>query len=419
MTKETGSKSFVDHLLLLIKWRGFIVKTVLIACVLATIITFLIRPKYTATATIMPPNPQQEMMFGMLSSNISSTISQLTQMGGIAGMSTPSDLYAAIINSDRIRGVIISRFNLKKVFRTRTMYATYKRLDEMIKTSVSPVGIISVSVTYTNKTMAADIANALIEELDKFNTQTTMTLGKKYRIFIEERLRITTDSLSQAEDQLRSFQEKHRTIAIGDEIRNAIETIAKLKAEIIMREVQRGSIYSGSSLNNPYLQNIDRELNEYKRQLSSIEFGGSNKVGKEFGAGFSIPFSELPEVTLQYARLSRDIIVQNKIFELLTEQYEQAKIMELRDTPTVQVLDSAAPPERKSYPKKARVIVFVAIFSTLFSIVFSYIFEALNALRQKPAEYSKWLQIYDNLKEDVNRFSARVARTFQKKRPRA
>ncbi len=327
----------------------------------------------------------------------------------LPGLATPSDLYAAILRSGNIKGKLVNKYNLKKEFKTKTDYDTYKVLDEITRIKVTPEGIICVSVTYKNRHLAADMANSYIEELDKFNNETAMTTGKKYRIFVEQRLEQTADSLARDEEALRNFQEKHRTVALDIEIENAIATIAKLKSEIVLREVQRGAVASISNVNNPYVANIDQELRELKRQLAKIEFGTSDTTRKEFGAGFSVPFARLPEVSLEYARLLRNVKIQEAIYELLTQQYEQAKIMESKDTPTVQVLDKASPPERKSFPKRSIIISLVFIAS--FAINFLGICVILYFNEEKNKEHSntkRLIALWEYLKGDFYRIIRKI-----------
>lgn len=357
--------SLVDYLEVIIKWRKFILRNVFVVAIATAIISLLLTWKFTATATILPPNPEQEAMLGMISASIPGGLASLAGIGGVLpGVSTPSDLFAAIMKSGRVKNKIIKVYDLKKEFKAKTNADASKALDEITRIEVTPEGIVSVSVTYKNKYLAADIANSYIEELDKFNTETAMTTGKKYRMFIEERLKDNIDSLSYAEEALRTYQEKHRTVALDIEIESAIAAIAELKSQIILLEVKRGALTSSSQRNNPYLYTINSELRELKKQLKKIEIGSKEKNEDEFGVGFSIPFSELPEVSLEYARLFRDVKIQEVIYELLTQQYEQAKIMELKDTPTVQVLDSASPPEKRSFPKRALLVV-IAVFCSL------------------------------------------------------
>ena len=67
--------------------------------------------------------------------------------------------------------------------------------------------------------------------------------------------------------------------------------------------------------------------------------------------------SGLPGAGVEVMRLWRDVKVQETVFELLTAQLEEARIRETRDTPTVQVLDRALPPIRKSRPKRAWIVL--------------------------------------------------------------
>lgn len=400
--------SFIDYLELIFKRRVFVLKTVISVAITAVIISLCLRNKYTAATTILPPNPQQDMMFGFMNPALTASLggaSGLTSL--LAGGSRPSDLFAAILNSGRITGSIIRKYNLKQVFKAKTNHDAAKQLEEITRIGVTPEGMITVSVTWYDKYLAADIANSYIEELDKFNTETAMTTGKKYRIFIAGRLEETMDTLTMVEERFRKFQEEHHTLVLDVEIEKAIETIAELKSQIILLEVKKGALTSSSQTGNPYLYSINRELRELKKQLSKIEFGGNGKKRTGFGAGFSVPFSQLPEVSLEYARLLRDITVQSAIYELLTQQYEQAKIMELKDTPTVQVLDQASPPEKKSAPKRSRIVILTTVLGMILSIVGVFILESLEKTKKYPDRYRKWLDLQDKCRRD-----ARLARTF-------
>jgi tyrosine-protein kinase Etk/Wzc len=399
MTKS--QPSFVDYLTIIAKYRRFIAKTIVLVTGVAIIISLLIPNQFTASATILPPNTQQDMMMGLLSANISANIGGLTGLGRLMpGATTPSDLYAAILSSERIMYRVIEKYDLKKVLKCRTIDETFKALKQISRITVTPEGIVSVSVTWYDKWLATDIANSFIEELDIFNTQTAMTTGKKYRMFVEGRLMANRDTLALAEKALRNFQEQNRTVALDEEIQAAISTIAQLKSQIILSEVQRGAWASSGNVNNPMIIKIDQELNEMKKQLREIEFGQKD-TPNGFGAGFSVPFAELPEVALEYARLLRDVKVQEAIFELLTQQYEQAKIMELKDTPTVQFLDRASPPEKKSTPKRSRIAIFAAFSSLILAILASLIIESFEKMKQKPTEYKKWVSLRDKIISDT------------------
>lgn len=403
--KDKQSPSFVDYLTVLVKWRRFITKAVLIIIVVAVVVSLIIPSQFTATATILPPNPQQEAMMGLLATSLATGVGGLTGIGSLLpGATTPSDLYAAILSSRQVLDNIIKKYDLKIVFRCNTMDETYRALNEISNITVTPEGIVSVSVTWYDKHLAADIANSYIEELNRFNTETAMTTGKKYRIFVEGRLKANMDTLEQAENALRTFQEVNKTVALDEELQVAIATIAQLKSQIIMYEVQKGAWSAPGGRNSPFASNIDRELRELKKQLAKIEFGKKGS-SEEFGAGFSVPLARMPEVALEYARLLRDVKVQEAIYELLTQQYEQARIMELKDTPTVQFLDKASPPEKRSIPVRSRIVMFATFAGFIFAVIAAFILETFDNMKQRPREYQKWIFVYDKIRLDLARIT--------------
>lgn len=415
--KRDKAPAFVDYLAVIFKRRALIYKVFVAGAVVSAIISLLIPNQYTASTTILPPNPQQDMMFGLISPSIMSSFGGTSGLTALLGGGTrPSDLFAAILTSDRITGSVIRQYHLKKVFRTKTNHDTRKQLDEITRIGVTPEGMITVAVTWYNKHLAADIANSYIEELDKFNTEAAMTVGKKYRIFIEKRLTEAQDTLTRTEEALRKFQEKHHTIALDIEIQAAIETIAQLKSQIILNEVKKGAWSAAGQVGNPYLSNINNELRELRKQLSKIEFGQKGENTREFGAGFSVPFSELPAVSLEYVRLFRDVKVQETIFELLTQQYEQAKIMEAKDTPTVQLLDRASPPEKKSTPKRTRIVILVSTLCLILGIVAVFVLESFENTKKYPERYKQWLDIGEKMRSDFRSAKAFTRRTLRIKK---
>lgn len=415
MIKKKES-SLGDYLDTIFKHRKLILRNVIIIALTAVIISLLLPQKFTSTATMLPPNPEQEAMFGFMPAMLSGNISGM--LGGmVPGVSTPSDLYAAIMQSSKIKREIIAKYDLKSVFEAKTMHDAYKILDEITKVDITPEGIVSISITYKDKYLAANIANSYVEELDKFNTETATTVGKRYRIFIEKRLEETEDSLTKAEEMLREFQEKHRTVALDLEIQSAIETFAKLRSEMILLEVKKGAFGSSTGISNPYITNINNQLRELKKQLAKIESGGNEQNINEFGAGFAVPFTELPQVSLEYARLLREVTVQIAIYELLTQQYEQAKIMELKDTPTVQFLDKAGVPERKSYPKRSLIVVFAFFLGIVANIPLVFFLDYLADIDMYPEKHTYAVKFKTNISHDIKELKNFLKKVFTSREP--
>jgi uncharacterized protein involved in exopolysaccharide biosynthesis len=95
------------------------------------------------------------------------------------------------------------------------------------------------------------------------------------------------------------------------------------------------------------------------------------KVETSKGSGFDPLMSSgrVPEMGTEYLRKLRQLKYNETLFELLSKQFELAKLDEARDAVVIQVIDRAVPPERKSRPERA-LIVILATAAMLFLSVF-------------------------------------------------
>src|SRR5439155_11519700 len=97
---------------------------------------------------------------------------------------------------------------------------------------------------------------------------------------------------------------------------------------------------------------------------------------------FIVPFSKVPEVGLELARLTRDVKIQETLVTLLTQQVEQARLVEAKDVPVVQVLDRAVPAER---PVRPRIAVNVAVAGAGGLLVGVFLALCLDSLKRGAA----------------------------------
>ena len=73
-----------------------------------------------------------------------------------------------------------------------------------------------------------------------------------------------------------------------------------------------------------------------------------------------------------YADLYRKTKIEETIYELLTQQYELAKVQEAKEIPSVKVLDVAVIPTKKSFPPRLLFIFLGVLVSQL--VVTAYLF---------------------------------------------
>lgn len=289
-----------------------------------------------------------------------------------------------------------------EVYRADDISDALKELNSHTKIAVTGEGIISLEFEDKDKNRAARVANLFVEELDRINQKTNTSRAKSTRIFIEERLAQTQKELILAEENLKKFKEKHKTIALDEQMKAAIQSAADLKAQLVLNEIQLNVLREAMSESHPQIQELKTRIKEIEKQLNFMEFGDSEKKERQ-NKILDVPFSAVPSLSLELARLTRGVKIQEALFELLTQQYEQAKIQETKDTPTIQVLDRAVPPEKKTRPKRAFLVGIAGIASLFLSIVFVFALEYFkNSKAKNPEEFKKLEEIFLSIKKDID-----------------
>jgi uncharacterized protein involved in exopolysaccharide biosynthesis len=302
---------------------------VLVTCatLLAGVVAFMMPPWYLAHAELLPPS-EDEGGLGL---------SSLLRGVGLPGVKiptevTPGDVFMVILRSRRLSEQIVEKFNLKQLYKRKLMEDTVKDLKTHTSFDLTDAGTIKISVEDRDKQRAADMTNAYIQYLDQFNREIRSTKGRRTRIFVEGRLNEIKTELADAEQRLTEYQVQHKAVALSRNASSAVSQAATLYARRMALEVRLGVVRG-------YSEGSEEEI-QLKQEIAQIDE----------------QMRQLPETGLELARLVRDVTALEQVFALLTAQYEDAKINEARDVVTVDVLDPATTPERKSKPRRILII---------------------------------------------------------------
>jgi capsule polysaccharide export protein KpsE/RkpR len=180
-------------------------------------------------------------------------------------------------------------------------------------------------------------------------------------------------ALARAEEGIKGYQEKTGAIKIDDQARAVIQGIGSLRAQIAAREVQYKVAQTYATSQNPDLQRIEEELRGLKTELNKLEQKGGN------GHNPLMPTGRMPSVGMEYMRKLRDVKYNETLYELLSKQYELAKLDEARDAIVIQIIDKAVQPERKVKPKKAVIVALSTVSGFMFSILAVFFVERRKA----------------------------------------
>ena len=390
--------NLLNYLMVLVKYRRFLFLNTILVCVIVGLISFLLPSWYTAHTTMLPP--ESETSFLGLSSSLLGGFAPPGEMS-LPLMATPSDVIAVILRSRSVAEKIVEKTDLMEVYNTQSKEETINELASHTRVEVSGEGLISLDFEDKDRERAALVANLYIEELDRINRMANTSKARNTKLFIQKRMEKTNKDLIKAEEDLRKFQEEHKTISLDEQMKTAIQTAANLKAEMVLNEIEVNVLSQNLSPSHPKIQNLQNKISQIRKQLEKLEFGNQDS-SSEKNQVLDVPFSEVPKLGLELARLTRDLKIQEAIFELLSSQYEQAKIQEAKDTPTIQILDRAIPPEKRSRPKRAMMVIFAGIASLFVGMIFVFVLEYLETTRKRnPDEFTKIEKVLSAFREDI------------------
>jgi tyrosine-protein kinase Etk/Wzc len=348
----------------LVQGRRFILRAVLGTAALAAAIAFLIPVKYSAEAVILTPQQSQSSLSAMAQlagiGSASSGLSALSLLSGV-GLRNPTDLYIGILQSRTIADRIISTYNLRQVYDVEDYHLARKKLAKYTTIKAGRDTLIHIKVEDREPGRAAQLANAYVEELSRQNSQTALTEASQRRLFFETQLAKEKDALSDAEIALRDTQNATGLVSPTGQAEALIRTVAQLKAEVLGHEAQAEAMKTYAADDNPRFQMVKKELGVLRAELTRLEAGQHTPGTPE------VPVGQLPEVGLRYLRRYRDVKYHEALFEILSKQYEAARLDEAKAAPMIQEIDHAVTPERRSWPPRTVIVVTASILALLIS----------------------------------------------------
>ncbi|MGD2218082.1 MAG: Wzz/FepE/Etk N-terminal domain-containing protein [Gemmatimonadales bacterium] len=324
---------------LLKRWK-LVAGLPLLAALLAAIVSLLIPPKYTATATFVPEEESQAL-------NLPSGIAGLAAQFGVAvpggGANSPA-FYADVLESRTLSdAVLLARFadprsdvaadsaplleilDIDGDSESERLENGREELDEAVSVRVdNETSIVGVAVETRYPVLSAAVANLYIALVSRFNLETRQSNAQERRRFVEDRMAEAEQELRDAEEALQSWLERNRQ-------------------------------WSGS-----------------------------------------------PELQFQHDRLERQVTIKQEVFTTLRRSYEEARIQEVNDTPVITVIDRAVPPDEKSSPKRKLNVILAFFLGGVLSVFGAFGREFAERARERDQEeYEEFTSHWSAIKSEV------------------
>lgn len=338
--------------------RTFLFRISVLGLFLGLAIAFLIPPRYTSTTRLMPPDdrgastPQAMMSLrGVSRSQVATDMLRLR---------TTSDLFADILDSRTVQDKIIGQFDLKQVYGTSHMVTTRRVLAGRVDISVDRKSdVITISVTDRDPQRAAAIANAYVEELNRLVIELSTSSARRERTFLETFLVQVKKDLENAEKEFGQFSSKNNTIDLNEQGKALVGAAANVQGQLIVAQSELEALRQLYTDSNARVRMAQARIEELQSQLRKLAGNAQvSAIGPNSQASELYPsIRKLPVLGATFADLYRRVKLQETVYELLTQEYNLAKVQEARDIPTVKVLDVADVPESKSFPPRATMTI--------------------------------------------------------------
>lgn len=351
----------------LIAWRRFIFASALVSAAIMAAVSMVLPKWYTARTSIFPPEPTVAMpMYAELVQQLSAPL-----LGPVASGVAPETIYIEMLKSRTICEKVIAEFDLMNIYGSNRIEDCLDEMHSHQGFTLLENGLLIVTFEDRDPVRAAAIANRMAELVDETTRGLKVSRAARTREFVERQVTERQNLLAQAETDLKEFQEKYGAVDLDEQLRSAMDIVTSLSARAIALETEMSIMAHYTSKTSEEYRRKQTEYNEVVGQLTKLK-ASDNESDSDL---FLPALSDIPDVALQYIRLKRAVEVQTTVYTMLVSEYEKARIEEARDTPTVQVLDPATPPNVRSRPKRTLLVLvglligitwgsMVALFST-------------------------------------------------------
>ncbi|MDD2624823.1 MAG: Wzz/FepE/Etk N-terminal domain-containing protein [Candidatus Riflebacteria bacterium] len=318
------------------------------------------------------------------SGGLSSVLSSIPMAGMLGlGQSSDSGYLEAFLKSNTMSGIIIQKFGIATntaIVGPNPKPASEVKYDDLLNIVNKTVsigndaksGLITISAETMDANLSAQITNSYIEHLTRFANEPQ----RKKLLFLSEQLAQVTKDLNEAQESLKKFQDENKMFTLEEYAKSIVERMTKLQTEKFSTEVS--------------MQTQDRLMQSFGSmpeliKLEALKVAEATRI-KAINDEISVTqtaMESLPKLALEFARLRVALSVKEKLFTMITEQYELAKIAIADESSAFDIIDSPLVPELKSKPKRATMVILAGLLAGVIGVFSSFLIEFIQKRKQK------------------------------------
>ncbi|HNU54055.1 MAG TPA: Wzz/FepE/Etk N-terminal domain-containing protein [Candidatus Syntrophosphaera sp.] len=380
---------FFELLRIVIKNRRFIIIFVAVVSIGAVIYSLLTPQIWESSAS-----------FYVVGDQASALPFNIEGLSGLTSKLLGSDNAQNAINSVsamRSRGFsedVIRRFHLieyYKITEKDSLKAMDLALKKLRKKTMSidystDTGLVSVSAETKRKNLSRDMVDYYLQKLEIYNKEQKLTKGKMNREFLEGRVRETEAEIDSLLYAVKDFQTRHNAIDIETQTASLISSYSDVIAAKMQTDIELELARKNYAPDSPIVAELKSRSDALGRQIRDLEAGSGALKPR-----YLIDIDSLPNLGTQFAQLKMNLEIQLKVFEFLYPQFEAARLEELRDMPTLDILDTPREAGMRVRPKRAMLCLIAFGLALVAAVVLTLIKNVFDQNKERLQEIKKEL----------------------------
>jgi uncharacterized protein involved in exopolysaccharide biosynthesis len=349
---------------------------------------------YTSKATMLIQTGSSSSLAAALSSS---------GLASLAGLSAPAGntngaLAEVLATSNSLLDALNAKFNFAERNKARKPKTKNGKpplisdIRESIKKNLSAkldtkTNLFVVSYTDIDPAFAKEVVDEVVRLLSERFAVLGGNKALEQKALLEKKLAEVDTAVKNLEAQVKAFQNKYGVIQVEALATEQITILARLRSELIMKEMEIANYQKISNINDPVMTQLKNERDGILAKIKEIETG----VGS--GSRVMPSQKDLPGIAFEYAKIQRDLLVQTELFKILTQQYELAKLNAAGQEPVFQILEMAEVPDKKSGPSRGMICIVATLAAFFLAILVAFIAESIDKIRKDPETVARFKAI--------------------------
>jgi uncharacterized protein involved in exopolysaccharide biosynthesis len=348
---------------------------------IASVVAFFIgnaQPKvYSAASTILAPRDSQPQsmssVFGALLGGAGGGKDGGFNFPGVQvnmpGISSNLDVFNTLIMSRSMREEVLAEFTKQRGASVPAMFRSVASSYNKERTA------LSVIVHATDPQLAADMANAYFDFLDRRLQRTAENQARRQEVFYRAQLERAAREVDVAEEALVKFQRDNRMVATVDpNVKAGVEAGGNLRGAIMSLELQREVMRMRYTEQHPQMREVDKQIAELKKQYSKNLFGQAMDLPAEGPGGprkeFFVSTEKMTPTQFAYLKLMRSLKIQEAFYTGALQGLENMRYATEAGRPqSIEMLDPAIVPSAHVSPNVKFIVLAAAVVALVAGVV--------------------------------------------------